>query len=153
MVGRTCLKNLSRNFNSALALPPRLKTSQRLSSSSSASASWQSSSHSVGGLEVEIGRLDPATHGNARPTRGTPDVNSVLAVHASGCSYKQWGKLGPLLSSPLLAPNLYGYGRSQPWPSDRTPDMAGGNFLDSWTTLAFQASLILDCVITVFVHL
>jgi len=101
---------------------------QRLSSSSSASASWQSSSHSVGGLEVEIGRLDPATHGNAQPTRGTPDVNSVLAVHASGCSYKQWGKLGALLSSPLLAPNLYGYGRSQPWPSDRTPDMA--DFVD-----------------------
>ena len=132
MIRKTCLKNLSRNLNSALALPSSWKkTSQRLSSSS-ASASWQSSSPSVGGLKVEIGRLDPATHGNTRPTRGTPDINSVLAVHASGCSHKQWGKLGPLLSCPLVAPNLYGYGRSEPWPSDRTPDMAGGNcILDS----------------------
>jgi len=78
----------------------------------------------VGGLEVEIGRLNPATHEDAQATKGTPGIKSVLAVHASGCSYKQWGKLGPLLSCPLVAPNLYGYGRSQPWPSDRSPDMA-----------------------------
>jgi len=117
---RTCLKNL----NSVLTSPfSWTKTSQRLSSSST-SASWQSSSHSVGGLEVEIGRLNPATHEDAQATKGTPGIKSVLAVHASGCSYKQWGKLGPLLSCPLVAPNLYGYGRSQPWPSDRSPDMA-----------------------------
>jgi len=75
----------------------------------------------VGGLEVEVGQLNPV---DAQSTTKDNGVNSVLAVHASGCSYKQWGKLGPLLSCPLLAPNLYGYGSSQPWPSDRTPDIA-----------------------------
>ena len=122
MIRKTCTKNLFRNLNSAFALPfSLLKTL-----STSTSASWQSTSHSVGGLDVEIGRLNPAYDESAQPARGTPDVSSVLAVHASGCSYKQWGKLRALLSCPLVAPNLYGYGRSQSWPADRTPDMTGG---------------------------
>jgi len=127
MVRQKFLKNLSmstqllsRNLKSALALPSStINTSQRFLSSST-SPNWQSSSHSVGGLEVEIGRLNPVD----APTSRDNGINSVLAVHASGCSYKQWGKLGPLLSCPLVAPNLYGYGSSQPWPSDRTPDIS-----------------------------
>jgi len=129
MVGQTFLKKLqtkflSRNLNSALAWPSTKKnTLQRLSSTS---ASWQSTTHWVGGLEVEIGQMNPeSTNGEAPPARDNHAIaNSVLAVHASGCSYKQWGKIGPLLSCSLVAPNLYGYGRSEPWPSNRTPDIA-----------------------------
>ena len=137
MVGQTFLKKLqtkflSRNLNSALAWPSTKKnTLQRLSSTS---ASWQSTTHWVGGLEVEIGQMNPeSTNGEAPPARDNHAIaNSVLAVHASGCSYKQWGKIGPLLSCSLVAPNLYGYGRSEPWPSNRTPDIAGWNHEDEF---------------------
>ena len=133
MVRQKFLKNLtmstqllSRNLKSAFSLPSSsIKCSHQRLLSSSTSPTWQSSSHSVGGLEVEIGRLDPVD----APPRKDNGVNSVLAIHASGCSYKQWGKLGPLLSCPLVAPNLYGYGSSNPWPSDRTPEIAGQNHI------------------------
>ena len=174
MVRQKFLKNLtmstqllSRNLTSALALPSsRINTSHQRLLSSSTSPSWQSSSHSVGGLEVEVGRLNPVE----APPRSDNSVNSVLAVHASGCSYKQWGKLGPLHSCPLLAPNLYGYGSSQPWPADRNPDIAGRNHIPhvfkilclhhSWMNLTsysdwFPVSLIPDYIslrLTTFTH-
>lgn len=71
-----------------------------------------------------MGRLDPLESKEYAPSKEGEPISSVLAVHASGCSYKTWGKLAPLLPCPLLAPNLFGYGRSQPWPPHQEPDIA-----------------------------
>jgi len=124
MGGHTCLKNLPRNLlsktqTSVFASSSSIsKTSKRCSSSKTP---WQSSLHSVVGLEVETGWLHPPTDNQTQPQ--VNHVSSVLALHASGCSYKQWDKMGALLACPLVAPNMFGYGQSEPWPSNRDPDI------------------------------
>ena len=127
------VKLLQKNLclqNSYLCTTQSKYTSQRHSSS------WRSLRHRVGALEVEVGRLDPLESKEYAPSKeGTP-ISSVLAVHASGCSYKTWGKLAPLLPCPLLAPNLFGYGRSQPWPPHQEPDIAGfPSYYCGWCSL------------------
>ena len=119
---KSIVKLLQKNLclqNSYLCTTQSKYTSQRHSSS------WKSLTHRVGALEVEVGRLDPLESKEYAPHKRGTHISSVLAVHASGCSYKTWGKLAPLLPCPLLAPNLFGYGRSQPWPPRQDPDIAG----------------------------
>ena len=106
MGGHTCLKNMPRNLlsktqTSVFASSSSIsKTSKRCSSSKTP---WQSSVHSVVGLEVETGWLHPPTDGSTQPQ--VNQVSSVLALHASGCSYKQWDKMGALLACPLVINN------------------------------------------------
>lgn len=81
---------------------------------------WTSSLSDVGGLQVEVARVEgpQVKQGNQPPT--------VLAIHASGCSHRSWSALAPLVHGDLVAPNLYGYGQSSPWPPapHRPPTMA-----------------------------
>ena len=59
-------------------------------------------------LQVEVGRLEPPS----TSTSATP----ILAIHPSGSSYRQWSKLAAISSSPLIAPNMFGYGQTSAWP-------------------------------------
>ena len=103
MGGHTYLKNLprcllSKTQTSVFASSSSIsKTSKQCSSSKTP---WQSSLHSVIGLKVETGWLHPPTNNQTQPQ--VNQVSSVLALHASGCSYKQWDKMGALLACPLV---------------------------------------------------
>ena len=54
--------------------------------------------------QVEVARLD------------TQSDSTILAIHASGCNYKTWSKLASLTSASVVAPNMFGYGATSPWP-------------------------------------
>ena len=60
-------------------------------------------------LQVEVGRLGP-------PSTTITSTAPILAIHPSGSSYRQWSKLAAISSSPLIAPNMFGYGQTSAWP-------------------------------------
>ena len=89
----------------------------RYHSSVWSSSSYQLTLHNDQGehrdYQIELGQAQ--LHHPGHP----PDAPSILAVHPSGSSYKQWGALssisGPGAFSGLFGVNMFGYGLSDRW--------------------------------------
>ena len=68
--------------------------------------------------------VEYATHPIAN---ANPQAPPLVAIHCSGSSYRQWDALAealaatPHVASQIVAPNLFGYGATTPWPATARP--------------------------------
>lgn len=100
-------------------------------------ASWSTATTR---LKLASSRVIEVEYGSLKIPGSSPNLPVVVALHCSGSSYKQWDALGrelcgcPQLASKLIAPNLFGSGRTGAWPNERP------------LTLDDQAFLVAACV-------
>ena len=61
----------------------------------------------------------------ARLTPSTDSVQTVILLHSSGMSSRQWERLGKLLARThrVIAPDLLGSGDNPPWPDEKPFDL------------------------------
>jgi pimeloyl-ACP methyl ester carboxylesterase len=93
----------------------------------------------AGARGLQDGAATARRGGQADGEPGPPAATSLVCLHASASSGRQWQPLQARLTGrcQVLSPDLYGSGNSPPWPAEREPTLADEV---AWLEPVFEAA-------------